>query len=145
MSPIWILLRFYFWKVITSRDFFCVCIPPCLLLCFYFAFVPLLMGQPFFRSLLTRMFSCPIRIICGYLLFVSSVFAFVYVFFPRTHICIVSSFLCPFLATMFGHFLVRFLLFAFPAYFSQRFPRLIRFVCLSCDHGWIRSGSVTVR
>ena len=46
---------------------------------------------------------------------------------------------------MSGHFLVRFLLFDFPSYCSQRFLGLIWFVGLSCDHGWIRSGSFIVR
>ena len=53
-----------------------------------------------------------------------------------------------FIATMSfaGYFLVRSLLPAFPAYFrtySSRFD-LVRFR-LSCDHVWIRSGSVNVR
>ena len=42
-----------------------------------------------------------------------------------------------------GCFLVRYLLSAFPAYLRFRFD-LIWFR-LSCDHGWIRSGSVNVR
>ena len=52
-----------------------------------------------------------------------------------------------FIATMSfaGYFLVRSLLSAFPAYLRTYFRLNLVWFRLSCDHGWIRSGSVNVR
>ena len=52
-----------------------------------------------------------------------------------------------FIATMFfaGYFLVRSLLSAFPAYLRTYFRFDLVWFHLSCDHGWVRSGSVNVR
>ena len=52
-----------------------------------------------------------------------------------------------FIATMSfaGYFLVHSLLSAFPAYLRTYFRFDLVWFCLSCDHGWIRSGSVNVR
>ena len=44
-----------------------------------------------------------------------------------------------------GYFLVRPLLSAFPAYLRTFFRFDLVWFRLSCDHGWIRSGSVSVR
>ena len=71
----------------------------------------------------------------------------------RFHAVVSSLFLlfvfCIFLpiATMSfaGYFLVRSLLFAFPAYLRTFYRFDLVWVRLSCDHGWIRSGSVNVR
>ena len=59
-----------------------------------------------------------------------------------------NLFMCSFLATMSfaGYFLIRFLLFAFAAFFLRTRSRFdLVWFRLSCDHGWIRSGSVNVR
>ena len=61
--------------------------------------------------------------------------------------CCLYVYVCVFyfIATMSfaGYFLVRSLLSAFPAYL--RFPVELVWFRLSCDHGWIRSGSVNVK
>ena len=69
--------------------------------------------------------------------------------YSTAYICVVlfvfSIFL--FITTMpfAGYFLVRYLLSAFPAYLRTYFRFDLVWFCLSCDHGWIRSGSVNVR
>ena len=74
--------------------------------------------------------------LCGCFWFVSTVcvigFAFLFVLSIAT-----MSFA--------GCFLVRSLLSAFPAYLRTYFRYDLVWFRLSCDHGWIRSGSVNVR
>ena len=71
--------------------------------------------------------------LCGSLQFDSTVLVFFFFF--------------SFIATMSfaGYFLVRSLLSAFPAYLRTFFRFDLVWFRLSCDHGWIRIGSVNVR
>ena len=104
---------------------------------------------PFLRSPLGRMLFLPhARIICKIVVFLfvsSAIFVCVYV-----SCFYVLCLLCPcFLATMFFAgcctFLVRcFLLSAFPVFPRPRTRFGLVWFGLSCDHGWIRSGSVNV-
>ena len=68
--------------------------------------------------------------------------------FLISFILLCLSLMVPFLATMSfaGYFLARFILPDFPPFFLRPSSRLnlISFR-LSCDHDWIRSGSVDVR
>ena len=86
--------------------------------------IPRLVGQPFLRfyAVAASLF----------LLFVSFCLCFLFVFFIVT-----MSFA--------GYFLVRSPLSSFPAYFQTYFRFGLVWFRLSCDHGWIRSGSVHVR
>ena len=79
-------------------------------------------------------------------IFCSAFFAFVCV--SCFYFILFLSLLYPFLVTMSfaGYFLVRFLLSDFPAFFHRPRSRFdLVWFRLSCDHGWIRGGSVNVR
>ena len=74
-------------------------------------------------------------------LFLLSVLLFVFLFLVDLFYFL--SLLCPFLATMSfaGYFLVRCILSVFPT-FLRTYSRFdLVWFRLSCDHGWIRSGS----
>ena len=134
MSPVWILLLFYFWAVNSSRYFslclytsflfYFIAIPLPLLLCFYFAVshslslplpsrmgcIPLLIGLlSSLRSLLRIMFFLPYAHYVA--VFVSSAFAFarVFCFLFIFYLFIVSSVSlpgrrCPLLASLLSVF-----------------------------------------
>ena len=90
-----------------------------------------LMELSFLRSLL--------RSVCvvAFRLFILFVLLFVFVFLVGIHLYILPL-MCPFLATMSfaGNFLVRFLLFAFPAFFLGTCSRFdLVWFRLFCDHG----------
>ena len=129
-----------------------------LLLCFYFrscssllslplypclGCIPLLIGLSLLRSLLRRMFvlphACYMVVFCFFLL----IFLLLVLLFL---VCSLSL-LCHFLVSFAGCFFVHFLIMAdFPACFcSAVLPVRFGLVHLSCDHSWIRSGSVDVR
>ena len=151
MSSVWVFLVLHFWAANPSRyflylytslfysisllsfSFFCVlfrCVshPLFLPLSSCVGCIPPLIGLALLRSLL-RSF------LCGCLLFVSS---------GRDFVCVFCVLL---IATMSfaGYFLVRSLLSDSSAYL-RTYPRFdLVWFRLSCDHGWIRSGSVDVR
>ena len=104
--------------------------------------IPPLIGLPLLRSLLKS-------VLCGCLLFVSSVCVFVCVFcFLLIHIYIyIYIFFPSSMATMSfaGYFLARSLLSAFPAFLRMYSRFDLVWFRLSCGQGWIRSGSVNVR
>ena len=59
---------------------------------------------------------------------------------------VVSIFLSIATMSLAGYFLVRSILSAFPAYYLRTYSRFdLVWFRLSCDYGWIRSGSVNVR
>ena len=115
--------------------------------------IPPFIGLPFLRSLLKSVFF--LVYVVAFCLFLLFVLVFVFVFLVNLFLFLFLSLLCPVLATMSfaNYLLVRSLLSAFlPCFlFFVLFfsPKLFRFDLiwfrLSCDDGWIRSGSVNVR
>ena len=172
MSPVWLLLLFYFWAVNPSRCFLCLYISSfysfdcCLPFLLFFlslcvAFVALVFLSGLYSAAYRAAFlaePAEERIsLCACLLFVSSVCAFVCFVCVSCGFIFNLSLLCPILATMSfaNYFLflsVHFCLLSCPAFlffFFFLFRNCSRFDLiwfrLSCNHGRIRSGSVNVR
>ena len=139
MSPVWVLLLFHFWVVYPSRCFLCLytsffyflCLlsPSLHLLCFLFRCVlhPLPLPLSSCLGCIPPLIGLPSL---RFYAVASSLFLFLFSILSRR---------CPLLATFLS------VLFSLLSMLisDSRFD-LVRFR-LSCDHGWIRSGSVNVR
>ena len=122
-----------FHLIVVSFSSFCVFISLCVAsVAFALVFMSGLYSADYratsLRSLLRS-------VLCGCLQFVSSVCDFVCVF----------CFLLIATMSFAGYVLVRSLLSAFPGYFRTCSRFVLVWFRLSCDHGWIRSGSDNVR
>ena len=145
MSPVWVLLIFHFWVVNPSRCSLCLYSIPhsfiafdCCLLLSICVFISLCVASValalvFMPGLYPTAYRATFpAFLCGCLQFVSTVCVFLFMFS-------ILSRRCPLLATSLS---VLFCLLSM-LISDSRFD-LVWFR-LSCDHGWIRSGSVNVR
>ena len=147
MSPVWVLLLFNFWVVNPSRCFLChlILLFPLIVVSFspsVFLFRCVLHPLPLPLSLclgcIPPLIGPPsLRFMRLLLVFFYCLCVFVCVFYFYFYFCVSRR--CPLLAT-FLSVLLCLLSMLIPDF---RFD-LVWFR-LSCDHGWIRSGSVNVR
>ena len=105
----------------------------------------LLIRLPLLRSLLRRTFFLPyayyVAVVCLFLLLLFVFLLLVFLFLFVCLFCILSWRWCPLQATFISVSLRLFSL----LFFLRPCSRLgLVWFCLSCDHGWIRSGSVDV-
>ena len=139
----WVLLLFHFWVVNPSRYFLCLythsfisfdcclLLPTCVFISLCVASVALaLVFMPGLYSTAYRA-TFP-AFLCGCLLFVPTVCVFLFVFS-------ILSRRCPLLATFLS------VLFCLLSLLISDFRFDLVWFRLSCDHGWICSGSVNVR
>ena len=139
-----IILLFHF--IVVSLSLSCFSLAVCRISYpFLLELYSLLLGLPFLRSLLTRMSFLPymwLSFVCvfcfSFCLFFVCFYSFLFFVFS---VCVPSRRRCP-LPSLPGTFLVRSVLSAFPVFFSERVSGLIFLFRPSCDHGWIRSGSI---
>ena len=148
MSPVWVLLLFHFWVVNPSRCS-CVCIPQsfisyyCCLLFSICVFISLCVASLAFALVfMPGLYSTAYRAtfpafyaVASSLFLLSVGFCLCFLFY--LYFCLSRR--CPFLATFLS------VLFCLLSLVMPDFRFDLIWFRLSCDHGWIRSGSGNVR